>query len=163
MHGRRRYAQGSYRRALGALEQIVVGSTADQPITGSLASQILGTVDAKTSGDLFGAIVTGQQLVALQIVAEAIAAGTEPDAILRDLERHSREVLICCTAQIVPETLVQNAEHAHQLSQQATMVTAAHCVLVIDRIASALRAISDGADARVQLEVVAVDGLSGRR
>lgn len=158
-----RYAQGSYRRALGALEQIVVGSTADQPITGSLASQILGTVDAKTSGDLFGAIVTGQQLVALQIVAEAIAAGTEPDAILRDLERHSREVLICCTAQIVPETLVQNAEHAHQLSQQATMVTAAHCVLVIDRIASALRAISDGADARVQLEVVAVDGLSGRR
>jgi DNA polymerase-3 subunit gamma/tau len=158
-----RYAQGSYRRALGALEQIALGARGEQAITGSLASQILGTVDAKTSADLFGAIVTGQQLPALQIVAEAVVAGTEPGAILRDLERHSREVMICRTAQSVPDTLVQNAEQAHQLSQQAAVVSTAHCVAVIDRIAAALRAISDGADPRVQLEVVAIDGLRAPR
>ena len=152
-----RHAQGSYRRALGALEQIAAVTDREQVVTGPHASRLLGAADGQLSADLFQAIVYANSTQALALIAQAIADGIEPGAILRDLERHSREVLICTTVGDVPDSLVYSAEQRDTLAAHAQAVTAAHPIRLIDRIAAALRAISDGADPRTQLEVCAID------
>lgn len=158
-----RYAQGSYRRGLGALEQVAALAEPGQIIDATIASRALGAADARLSAALFAAIVGAHHTDALALIAQAVADGLEPAAILRDLERHSREVLICTTVGAVPDSLVYSAEQRDLLAAHAQAVTAQHPIGVIDRIAAALRAISDGADARTQLEVCALNPFGAPR
>ena len=149
-----RHATGSFRDALGTLEQLVTYSgtsiaTADVlAVLGVADSDVLfGTLDAVAAGEARGA------LVAVHRVAES---GRDLSAFARDLETHARELMIVQTLGEVPAQIAMTADQDARLADQAQRVPRAAVVRLLDLLGAAMRAVRDGADARTQLELALV-------
>jgi DNA polymerase-3 subunit gamma/tau len=149
-----RNATGSYRDALGTLEQLVTYSGAAIATEDVLA--VLGVADDDLLFGALDAIATHDARTAWQVAARLADSGREPAQFLKDLETHARDVLVTQTLGEVPPQLAITAERDARLADQAARMSGADSVRLLDLLAAAMRLAKDGADAQTQLEVALV-------
>jgi DNA polymerase-3 subunit gamma/tau len=149
-----RNATGSYRDALGTLEQLVTYSGAAIATEDVLA--VLGVADDDLLFGALDAIAAHDARAAWQVAARLADSGREPAQFLKDLETHARDVLVTQTLGEVPTQLAMTAERDARLADQAARMSGADSVRLLDLLAAGMRLAKDGADAQTQLEVALV-------
>jgi DNA polymerase-3 subunit gamma/tau len=149
-----RHATGSFRDALGTLEQLVTYSGDTVAVEDVLA--VLGVADADLLFGALDAVASHDAAATLHAAARLVDTGRDVDQFVRDLEAHARELLVVQTLGGVPPELAVTADRDARLAEQSRRVPATDLVRLIDLLAGALRATKDGADARTQLELALV-------
>jgi DNA polymerase III subunit gamma/tau len=150
-----RSATGSFRDALGTLEQLVAYSGASIQLDDVLA--VLGAADADLLFGAIDAVAAGDARSALLAAARLADSGRDIGRFFGDLEAHARSLMIVQTlGGEVPPELQVTAEQDERLREQAARVSPTDVVRVLDLIAVGLRAMKDGSDARTQLELALV-------
>ena len=146
-----RSASGSFREALGTLDQLVAYGGDKVGLEEVL--ELLGAADAEL---LFGAVdaVAAEDPRGVLIEVEKMArSGRDPAQFARDLLGHLRHLLVTQTVGEVPNTFVVTATDANRLSAQSAAVGAATLVRTIDELSAALTAVREGDDARMAVEI----------
>jgi DNA polymerase III subunit gamma/tau len=146
-----RHATGSFRDALGTLEQLVTYSGTTIAIDDVLA--VLGVADADLVFGAVDAVAAGDPKEALLAVAKLGETGRDMGGFMRDLEIHARELLVVQTLGSVPAEISITPDRDQRLAEQAARVTQSDAVRLLDLLAAAMRATKEGADARTQLEL----------
>lgn len=150
-----RSATGSFRDALGSLEQLLAYSGARIALDDVLA--VMGAADSDLVFGAVDAIASGQAREALMVAARIADSGRDFERFFRDLEAHARALMLVSTmGGEVPVELKLTAEHDERLAEQAGRVPATDVVRLLDLIALSLRAMKDGSDARTQLELALI-------
>jgi DNA polymerase-3 subunit gamma/tau len=149
-----RSATGSFRDALGTLEQLVAYSGAAITFDDVLA--VLGAADADLLFGVVDAVADEDARAALHAAARLADSGRDVGRFFGDLEAHLRGLMIVQTLGEVPQELAVTPEQDERLAEQAGRVGEAAVVRLLDLIADALRAMKDGADARTQLELALI-------
>jgi DNA polymerase-3 subunit gamma/tau len=152
-----RHATGSFRDALGTLEQLLTYAGEEQ-IGAADVLAVLGVADAEQLFEAVDAVLARDPARALRAAATLTAAGRDPGQILRDLEVHGRELLAVQVLEEVPEELRITPERDERLQAQAQALagTGTDVIRLLDLVAAALEATANGAQARIQLELVLV-------
>jgi DNA polymerase III subunit gamma/tau len=150
-----RHATGSFRDALGTLEQLVTyaGGRAIEP--GDVLA-VLGVADAEQLFDAVDAIIARDPARALRSAAKLANSGRDAGQLLRDLEVHGRELLAVQVLGDVPTELQVTLERDIRLAEQATALSDTDAIRLLDLVSAALDATANGAQARIQLEIVLV-------
>ncbi len=149
-----RSATGSFRDALGTLEQLVAYSGRSIALDDVLA--VLGAADADLVFGAVDAVAAGNAREALLASARLAESGRDLGRFFSDLEAHARALMVVQALGEVPAELRLTPEQDERLAAQAKAVAPADVVRLLDMIAAALRALKDGADARTQLELALV-------
>jgi DNA polymerase-3 subunit gamma/tau len=150
-----RSATGSFRDALGTLEQLVAYSGTTVALEDVLA--VLGAADSELLFGTVDAVAAGSPREALLAAARLVESGRDVGRFFGDLEAHLRALMVVQTlGGEVPAEIAMTAEHDERLAEQARRVPPAVVTHLLDLLAGGLRAIKDGADARTQLELVLV-------
>ena len=150
-----RHATGSFRDALGTLEQLVTyaGGRAIEPAD---VLAVLGVADAEQLFDAVDAIIARDPARALRAAARLADSGRDAGQLLRDLEVHGRELLAVQVLGDVPPEFQVTPERDIRLAEQATALSDTDAVRLLDLVSAALDATANGAQARIQLELVLV-------
>ncbi|HZO37023.1 MAG TPA: DNA polymerase III subunit gamma/tau [Solirubrobacteraceae bacterium] len=160
-----RHATGSFRDALGTLEQLVtyadVNPGADPAHPGAAIETadvlaVLGVADQDVVFGTLDAVASGNAREALLAVDRTAETGRDLSSFARDLERQARELLVVQTLGEVPSQIAMTAEHDALLAEQAERVPGTVAIALLDLLNVALKAVRDGADARTQLELALV-------
>ncbi len=151
-----RSATGSFRDALGTLEQLVAYSGAAVTLDDVLA--VLGAADADLLFGAVDAVAGGDARAALLAAARLADSGRDVGRFFGDLEAHLRGLMIVQTLGAVPDELRVTAEQDARMAEQASRVGEAAVLRLLDLVANALRAMKDGADPRTQLELALIKG-----
>jgi DNA polymerase-3 subunit gamma/tau len=149
-----RSATGSFRDALGTLEQLVAYSGRSIALDDVLA--VLGAADADLVFGAVDAVAAANAREALLASARLAESGRDLGRFFSDLEAHARALMVVQALGEVPAELRVTPEQDERLAAQAEAVAPADVVRLLDMIAAALRALKDGADARTQLELALV-------
>jgi DNA polymerase III subunit gamma/tau len=149
-----RSATGSFRDALGTLEQLVTYSGSQIALDDVLA--VLGVADASLLEATVDAVASGDARRALQTLEEALAKGRDAASFAADLEVRARELLVVQTLGAVPEELALTGEADAALAAQAERVEQAAVVRLLDLLGEAMEAVRAGADPRTRLELALV-------
>ena len=150
-----RHATGSFRDALGTLEQLLTYA-GDDEITAPDVLAVLGVADAEQLFEALDAVIAHDPAAALRCAAVLTASGRDPGQILRDLEVHGRELLAVKLLDEVPEEIRVTVERDQRLLAQAQALAATDIVRLLDLVSGALEATANGAQARIQLELVLI-------
>ncbi len=149
-----RSATGSFRDALGTLEQLVTYSGSEIVLEDVLA--VLGVADARLLEATVDAVAEGDARRALTVLAECAEQGRDAASFAGDLEVHARELLVVQTLGEVPAELSLTPEADAALLAQAERVPAAVVVSLLEAVGGAMEAVRAGADARTRLELALV-------
>ncbi len=149
-----RAATGSFRDALGTLEQIVTYSGSEIALEDVLA--VLGVADARLLEETVDAVADGDGASALKTLEECLEQGRDAASFASDLEVRARELLIVQTLGEVPAELALTPEADGALSAQAERVDHATVVRLLELLGEAMEATRAGADARTRLELALV-------
>jgi DNA polymerase-3 subunit gamma/tau len=149
-----RRAGGSFRDALGDLEQIVTYSGSRIELEAVLA--VLNLPDADLLLDVAGAVADADPARALRAVAQVGDSGRDAGQFLRDLEEHARALLVVQALGEVPAELRITPEQDARLADQAQEIARASVVRLLDLLADGMEAVKAGADGRTQLELAVV-------
>jgi DNA polymerase-3 subunit gamma/tau len=149
-----RGATGSYRDALGTLEQLVTYSGHDVSTEDVMA--VLGATDDEMLFGALEAVAAGDAKAAWQLTASLAESGREASQFLRDLEAHVRDLMVVQTLGEVPSQLCMTPERDARLAEQAAAVGPREVVRLLDLLGPAQRMVRDGADAQTQLELLLV-------
>jgi DNA polymerase-3 subunit gamma/tau len=150
-----RHATGSFRDALGTLEQLVTYA-GERRIVSEDVLAVLGVADAEQLFAAVDAVLARDPAEALRAAARLSASGRDPGQVLRDLEIHGRELLTVQVLGEVPPELRVTPERDRRLAEQAKALTDTDAVRLLDLVSEALEATANGAQARIQLELVLV-------
>ncbi|MEA2145474.1 MAG: polymerase subunit gamma/tau, partial [Solirubrobacteraceae bacterium] len=148
-----RHATGSFRDALGTLEQLLTYA-GERTIEASDVLAVLGVADAELLFAAVDAIVTRDPAAALRTAARLADSGRDPGQVLRDLELHGRDLLTVQVLGAVPGELRVTPERDRRLTEQAQALSGTDAVRLLDLVSAALEATSNGAQARIQLELL---------
>jgi DNA polymerase III subunit gamma/tau len=146
-----RSASGSFRDALGTLDQLVAFGGEHVELDDVL--QILGAADAELLFDAVDAVAAEDPKAVLLGVEKMAHSGRDPAQFARDLLAHLRHLLITQTTGEVPASFVVTATDADRLQAQASAIGPATLVRTIDELADALTAVREGDDARMAVEI----------
>jgi DNA polymerase III subunit gamma/tau len=146
-----RSAQGSFRDALGTLDQLV--SYGGEKVGLDDVLQLLGAADAELLFGAVDAVVAEDPKGVLLGVEEMARSGRDPSQFARDLLAHLRHLLVVQTVGEVPNTFVVTATDQGRLQAQAQAIGAATLVRTIDELSQALTAVREGDDARMAVEI----------
>jgi DNA polymerase-3 subunit gamma/tau len=149
-----RHATGSFRDALGTLEQLLAYSGTSIATEDVLA--VLGVADQDLLFGALDAVAEGDARAALLSVHRVAESGRDPSSYARDLETHARELLVVQTLGEVPLQIAMTPDHDARLAEQAERVPRDAVVRLLDLLAVAMKAVRDGADERTQLELALV-------
>jgi DNA polymerase-3 subunit gamma/tau len=149
-----RHATGSFRDALGTLEQLVTYTGTNIATDDVLA--VLGVADADLLFEAFDAVAAGDARAAWLAAARLADTGRDIAQFLKDLEAHARDLLVVQTLGEVPAELRLTPDRDERLAEQASRVPGSSLVRLLDLLAEALRTVKDGADARTRLETALV-------
>jgi DNA polymerase-3 subunit gamma/tau len=150
-----RHAQGSFRDALGTLEQLQTYAGEQIALADVLA--VLGISDAELLFRSLDAVARADARGALTTAAAAVDGGHDPATFIRELETHARELLVVQMHDgAVPPELSLTPERDERLCAQAEALSTAALVRTLDLLADALAHLRAGADARTQLELALV-------
>ncbi len=146
-----RSASGSFRDALGTLDQLVSYGGSQVKLEDVL--ELLGAADAELLFDAVDAVIAEDPKGVLLGVEKMARSGRDPAQFARDLLAHLRHLLVTQTVGEVPNTFVVTATDADRLKAQADAIGAATLVRTIDELANALTAVREGDDARMAVEI----------
>jgi DNA polymerase-3 subunit gamma/tau len=149
-----RAATGSFRDALGTLEQIVTYSGAEIALEDVLA--VLGVADARLLEAVVDAVAAGDAAAALRTLEECVEQGRDGASFAADLEVRARELLVVQVLGEVPPELSLTPEADAALSAQAQRVDHATVVRLLELLGAAMEGVRAGADARTRLELALV-------
>ncbi len=149
-----RAATGSFRDALGTLEQIVTYSGSEIALEDVLA--VLGVADARLLEETVDAVAAGDARRALLTLEECLSQGRDAASFAGDLEVRARELLLVQTLGEVPEELALTPEADGALAAQAERVEHATVVRLLELLGEAMEGARAGADARTRLELALV-------
>jgi DNA polymerase-3 subunit gamma/tau len=149
-----RAATGSFRDALGTLEQLVTYSGPQIALEDVLA--VLGVADASLLEETVDALAAGDAGRALRSVEQCAEQGRDAASFASDLEVRARELLVVQTLGEVPLELTLTPEADAALAAQAGRVESATVVRLLELLAQAMEAVRAGADARTRLELALV-------
>jgi DNA polymerase-3 subunit gamma/tau len=146
-----RSASGSFRDALGTLDQLVAYGGDKVGLDDVL--QLLGAADAELLFGAVDAVVAEDPKAVLLGVEEMARSGRDPSQFARDLLAHLRHLLVTQTVGEVPNTFVVTATDEGRMAAQANAIGAATLVRTIDELSTALTAVREGDDARMAVEI----------
>jgi DNA polymerase III subunit gamma/tau len=149
-----RAATGSFRDALGTLEQLVTYSGSEIAIEDVLA--VLGVADSRLLEETVDAVAAGDSRRALQALEACVEQGRDAASFAADLEVRARELLVVQTLGGVPDELVLTPEADSALAAQAERVEHATVVRLLELLGEAMEGVRAGADARTRLELALV-------
>jgi DNA polymerase-3 subunit gamma/tau len=146
-----RAATGSFRDALGTLEQLVTYGGREVKLDDVL--EILGVADAELVLETADSLVDHDPKAALLAVEKLSASGRDMTQFMRDLAAHLRHLFVVQTLGSVPDSFSVTAEHTDRLAVQAERLAQGEVLRAIELLAAALAAVKDGSDPRIQLEM----------
>jgi DNA polymerase-3 subunit gamma/tau len=146
-----RAATGSFRDALGTLEQLVTYGGNEVDLDDVL--EILGVADAELVLEAADALVNHDPKAALLAVERLSASGRDLTQFMRDLAAHLRHVYVVQTIGEVPDSFSVTAEHTDRLAAQADRLAQGEVLRAIDLLGEALSAVKDGSEPRIRLEL----------
>ena len=146
-----RSAQGSFRDALGTLDQLVAFGGSQVELKDVL--EMLGAADADLLFEAVDAVVSEDPKGVLLGVEKMARSGRDPSQFARDLLAHLRHLLIAQTTGEVPTTFVVTATDTARMQAQAATIKPANLIRTIDELADALTAVREGDDARLAVEI----------
>jgi DNA polymerase-3 subunit gamma/tau len=149
-----RSATGSFRDALGTLEQIVTYSGQQIALEDVLA--VLGVADARLLEQTVDAVASGDAAAALRALEECAGQGRDAGSFASDLEVRARELLVVQTLGELPEELSLTPEADAALLAQSERVEHATVVRLLELLGEAMEGVRAGADARTRLELALV-------
>ena len=162
-----RHATGSFRDALGTLEQLVTYAGTDPDDASAslhIATEdvlaVLGVADADLLFAAFDAIAGGDSRAALLAAARLAQSGRDALGFVRDLEAHARDLMIVQTLGEVPAELQITPDRDARLAEQASRIGTGAVARLLDLLAAAMDATKNGSDARTQLELALVKAAS---
>ncbi|MBV8217572.1 MAG: hypothetical protein JO325_03845, partial [Solirubrobacterales bacterium] len=117
---------------------------------------VLGVADAEQLFDAVDAVIARDPGRALRAAAKLADSGRDAGQLLRDLEVHGRELLAVQVLGDVPPEFQVTPERDIRLAEQATALADTDAVRLLDLVSAALDATANGAQARIQLELVLV-------
>jgi len=149
-----RAADGSYRDALGLLEQIVAYSGGRVELAEVL--ELMGAVARETLFELVDLLATGDAAGAFSLLEDVLDSGSDPEQLLRGLTTQLRCVCLLQQGAGARDEWAFAPDEIERLSAQANQLAPAQVVRALDLLADAqVRIRSGGADPRLQLELVA--------
>jgi DNA polymerase-3 subunit gamma/tau len=146
-----RSASGSFRDALGTLDQLVAFGGNKVGLDEVL--EMLGAADADLLFEAVDAIVAADPRTVLLTVEKMARSGRDPSQFARDMLAHLRALLVTQTIGEVPTSFVVTANDSGRLQAQSSAIGAATLVRTIDELAAALTAVREGDDARMAIEI----------
>jgi DNA polymerase-3 subunit gamma/tau len=149
-----RSATGSFRDALGTLEQLVTYSGSAIALEDVLA--VLGVADTRLLEETVDAIAAGDARRALLALEGCVEQGRDAASFAADLEVRARELLVVQTLGELPEELSLTPESDEALRAQAERVDHATVVRLLELLGEAMEGVRAGADARTRLELALV-------
>src|ERR671915_483173 len=146
-----RAATGSFRDALGTLEQLVTYGGKEVRLEDVLdilgvagAELVLETAEALADGDPKGALIAVQRLS---------DSGRDFTQFMRDLSAHLLHLFVVQTLGEVPDSFSVTAEHSDRLAAQAERLSQGGIPRALHLPAAPVAAVRDGSDPRIQLEL----------
>jgi DNA polymerase III subunit gamma/tau len=146
-----RSATGSFRDALGTLEQLVTYGGSKVELDD--VRDILGVADAELVLDTSDALADRDPRAALLAVQRLSDSGRDFTQFMRDLSAHLRHLFVVQTLDEVPDSFSVTAEHTDRLAAQAERFSQGEILRAIDFLAAAIAAVKDGSEPRIQLEM----------
>jgi DNA polymerase III subunit gamma/tau len=146
-----RAAAGSFRDALGTLDQLV--SYGGKRIQTDDVLAVLGVADAELILDAADALAAGDARGVLEATERLAASGHDVVQFGRDLLAHLRELLVVRTIGDLPDTLSFTAVAPERLKAQASAFTDLALGRSIDAISKALADVREGDEPRMTLEL----------
>ena len=146
-----RSASGSFRDALGTLDQLVAFGGSQVELKDVL--EMLGAADADLLFEAVDAVVAEDPKGVLLGVEKMARSGRDPSQFARDLLAHLRHLLIAQTTGEVPTSFVVTATDTPRIQAQAAAIKPANLIRTIDELADALTAVREGDDARMAVEI----------
>jgi DNA polymerase-3 subunit gamma/tau len=146
-----RAATGSFRDALGTLEQLVTYGGTEVKLDDVL--EILGVADAElvlSAGEALAGRDPREALLTVQRLSES---GRDFTQFMRDLSAHLRHLFVVQTLGHVPDSFSVTAEQTDRLASQAERISQGEILRAIDFLAAAIAAVKDGSEPRIQLEM----------
>jgi DNA polymerase-3 subunit gamma/tau len=146
-----RSAAGSFRDAIGTLDQLV--TYGGKKVELEQVLEVLGAADAGLIFETTEALIAHDPAAALGRVAELAESGRDPVQFMRDLVAHLRQLVVVQTIGEAPDSFSVTADDPERLADQAGRMTQAEAVRAIDLTSAALAAVKEGSDPRLQLEL----------
>ena len=146
-----RAATGSFRDALGTLDQLVAYG-GKQVVTDDVLA-VLGVAEAELILAAADAIAAEDGRAALEASERLARSGRDLAQFGRDLLAHLRQLLVIRTIGEVPDTFSVTAADPERLRLQAEAFSDLALTRAIDAIAAALAAIKEGDEPRMTLEL----------
>jgi DNA polymerase III subunit gamma/tau len=146
-----RAANGSFRDALGTLDQLVAYSGSEIATADVLS--VLGVADAELLFGATEAIAAGDGAEALHVSAAISRAGHDPARFAADLIAHLRRLLVVATLGEIPDHFLVVAGEEGRISDQAGRLGEVALLRAIDELSAALTAIREGDEARMTVEL----------
>jgi DNA polymerase III subunit gamma/tau len=146
-----RAATGSFRDALGTLDQLVAYG-GKQVVTDDVLA-VLGVAEAELILAAADAIAAEDGRAALEASEQLARSGRDLAQFGRDLLAHLRQLLVIRTMGEVPATFSVTAADPERLRLQAEAFSDLALTRAIDAIAAALAAIKEGDEPRMTLEL----------
>jgi DNA polymerase III subunit gamma/tau len=146
-----RSAAGSFRDALGTLDQLV--AFGGDAVTTREVIELLGAADAELLFDTTDALAVGDARAALEAVERLARSGRDPGQFARDLIGHLRQLLVARATGEVPESFTVTVAQPERLAEQAKSIEDAKLMGAIDALTGAVAGMREGDDPRLTLEV----------
>ena len=146
-----RAARGSFRDALGTLDQLVAFSGKRIATDDVLA--VLGVAEAELILAVADAIAAEDGRAALEVSERLSRSGRDITQFGRDVLAHLRQLLVIRTVGEVPDAFSVTAADPERLRAQAAELSDLALVRAIDVIAAALAAVKEGDEPRMTLEL----------
>jgi DNA polymerase-3 subunit gamma/tau len=150
-----RHATGSFRDALGTLEQLLTYAGEERIVAADVLA-VLGVADAEQLFAALDAVLARDPGQALRAAAALAESGRDAGQVLRDLEVHGRELLTVQVLGEVPAEMRITGERDARLLAQAQALSPTDAVRLLDLVSAALEATTDGAQPRIQLELALI-------
>jgi DNA polymerase-3 subunit gamma/tau len=149
-----RAASGSFRDALGTLDQLVAFGGPE--VKTDAVIEVLGAADAELLFDVTDALAAGDARGVLEAVERLSRSGRDPAQFARDLVAHLRQLLVTRATGEVPEAFTVTTAEPERVTEQAGRIGDARLIGAIDSLSAAIGGMREGDDPRFSLEVALI-------
>jgi DNA polymerase-3 subunit gamma/tau len=146
-----RSASGSFRDALGTLDQLV--SYGGKKLSTDDVLAVLGVADADLILATADAITAGDGRAALEASERLASSGRDVTQFARDLLAHLRQLIVIRVVGEPPDSFTVTAAEPERLRTQAATISDLTLGRAVDTLSAALAAIREGDEPRMTVEL----------